>query len=155
MIHENTEPALCSVDMNGLVVQYKFADDMVPWTNPSDRYASATKSNSITTDSSRTILYVTIMLLSADENNMSSFRFPNNPSSPGIALDLHCILLVIYLYFFSKVCCLYHLIEPFNSHSSTQFYLVRYCIYKTTAEFPKNNLKSVCYWFAMVVCLIQ
>lgn len=56
MIHENTEPALCSVDMNGLVVQYKFADDMVPWTNPSDRYASATKSNSITTDSSSTKL---------------------------------------------------------------------------------------------------
>lgn len=50
------EPPLCSVVMNGLVLQYKFADDKVPRTDPSDRYASAAESNSITTDSSSTQL---------------------------------------------------------------------------------------------------
>lgn len=56
MIHDNTEPLLCYVVMNDLVLQYKIADDKVPWTDTSDRYASATKSNNITTYSSSTKL---------------------------------------------------------------------------------------------------
>lgn len=109
MIHENTEPPLCSVVMNGLVLQYKFADDKVPRTDPSDRYASAAESNSITTDSSSTQLLCYLRHYWVHSiTNCPQLDTPTTPSAPSLRV-IHTVIIgyVTYLDFFFNVCCLH------------------------------------------------
>lgn len=156
MIHENTEPPLCSVVMNGLVLQYKFADDKVPRTDPSDRYASAAESNSIPTDSSSTQLLCYLRHYWVQTiTKCPQLDTPTTPSARHCAWFTRLSLVTLHILISFSMFVVYILFEPFNSHLSTQYYLVNYCIYKTTPKFQKNDLKSVCYWFAIAVCLIQ